>query len=87
MELRDVSTEYIGHSREQDGFSQFFSEVALLRKEGQGGMLDEPARQRVKEICELILKEQDHRRFSVLIAELNQLLDGLGPRGGEKASN
>ena len=50
-------------------------------------MLDEPARQRVKEICELILKEQDQRRFSVLIAELNQLLDGLGPSGGDKASN
>lgn len=72
-----------GYLREQECFSKVF-EDALTREEGQT-MLDEPARQRVKEICELILKEQDHKRFSVLIAELNQLLDGVGPNAGEKA--
>jgi len=85
MELRDVRVDRL--SARAGLLPAIFLEDALLRKEGQGGMLDEPARQRVKEICELILKEQDQRRFSVLIAELNQLLDGLGPSGGEKASN
>jgi hypothetical protein len=39
-------------------------------------MLDELSRQRVKHLCELIAKEQDHHRFSVLMKELNDLLDG-----------
>jgi hypothetical protein len=42
-------------------------------------MLDELSKQRVKELCDLIAKEQDHHRFSVLIAELNQLLDQFDP--------
>ena len=39
-------------------------------------MLDEASKRRVKELCDLIAKEQDHHRFSQLLAELNQVLDG-----------
>jgi hypothetical protein len=39
-------------------------------------MLDELSKERVKHLCDLIAKEQDHQRFSVLVAELNDLLDG-----------
>ena len=35
----------------------------------------------MKDLCDLIAKEQDQTRFSVLIHELNQLLDGLHPAG------
>ena len=44
-------------------------------------MLDNASKQRVKELCDLIAKEQDQNRFSVLIHELNQLLDGLQTGG------
>jgi hypothetical protein len=40
-------------------------------------MLDDMSKQRVKHLCDLIAKEQDHQRFSVLVAELNDLLDGF----------
>lgn len=40
-------------------------------------MLDDGSKQRVKDLCDLIAKEQDHKRFSMLIQELNQLLDGV----------
>jgi hypothetical protein len=43
-------------------------------------MLDELSKERVKHLCELIAKEQDHQRFSVLMAELNDLLDGFDGR-------
>lgn len=39
-------------------------------------MLDGSYKQRVKDLCDHIAKEQDQKRFSVLIHELNQLLDG-----------
>jgi len=42
-------------------------------------MLDEQPKQRVKELCDLIAKEQDHHRFSSLMAELNRLLDDCHP--------
>jgi len=42
-------------------------------------MLDEASKQRVKELCDLIAKEQDAHRFSTLLAQLNQVLDGLDP--------
>ena len=38
-------------------------------------MLNKQAEQRVKELCDLIAKEQDRHRFSSLVAELNRLLD------------
>jgi hypothetical protein len=38
-------------------------------------MLDENEKQQVKELCERIAKEQDHHQFSMLIAQLNQLLE------------
>ena len=44
-------------------------------------VLDDAAKQRVKDLCDLIAKEQDQTRFSVLIHELNQLLDGLHTGG------
>jgi len=40
-------------------------------------VLDDSYKQRVKNLCDLIAKEQDQKRFSVLIHELNQLLDGV----------
>jgi hypothetical protein len=42
-------------------------------------MLDEQSKQRMKELCDLIAKEQDHHRFSNLVAELNRLLDDCNP--------
>jgi hypothetical protein len=38
-------------------------------------VLDEASKQRVKDLCDQIAKEQDHKRFSLLIAELDQLLE------------
>lgn len=38
-------------------------------------MLDELSKKRVKELCNRIASEQDHNQFSILIDELNQLLD------------
>lgn len=42
-------------------------------------MLNDLSKKRVKELCDQIAKEQDHKRFSLLIAELNDMLDGLEP--------
>ena len=42
-------------------------------------MFDEESKERIKQLCDLIAKEQDHRRFSLLIAELNQLLEEVQP--------
>jgi len=38
-------------------------------------MLDEQSKQRVKELCDLITKEQDRHRFSSLVEELSRVLD------------
>lgn len=38
-------------------------------------MLDEESKQRVKELCDQIAKERDHNRFSLLISELNRILE------------
>ena len=38
-------------------------------------MLDEQSKQRVKELCDRIAKEQNHGQFSILITELNNLLE------------
>ncbi|HLZ39651.1 MAG TPA: hypothetical protein VKQ11_01735 [Candidatus Sulfotelmatobacter sp.] len=48
-------------------------------------MLDDGSKQRVKDLCDLIAKEQDHKRFSMLIQELNQLLDGVQPSSEDGA--
>jgi len=48
--------------------------IQVERKETLG-MLDDHEKQRVKELCERIAKEQDHNHFSTLIAQLNQLLE------------
>ena len=42
-------------------------------------MFDEASKERIKQLCDLIAKEQDQRRFSTLIAELNQLLEKMQP--------
>ena len=42
-------------------------------------MFDEFSKQRVKHLCDQIAKEQDHQRFSLLVAELNDLLEGFDP--------
>lgn len=48
-------------------------------------MLDDLSKQRVKELCDMIAKEQDHHRFSVLVAELNQLLDEFDPNAKQSS--
>lgn len=40
-------------------------------------MFNEESKERIKQLCESITKEQDQRRFSLLIAELDQLLEKL----------
>jgi hypothetical protein len=47
----------------------------LPRRENQG-MLDDASKQRVKELCDLIAKEQNAYRFSDLLRQLNAVLDG-----------
>jgi hypothetical protein len=39
-------------------------------------MLDEQTKRQVKELCDRIAHEQDPKRFTILIAELNRLLGG-----------
>lgn len=43
-------------------------------------MLSESAKQRVKDLCDQIANEKDHGRFSLLISELNQILEQSGTR-------
>jgi hypothetical protein len=52
-------------------------------------MLDETAKERVKQLCDLIAREQDHRRFSLLLTELNQVLEGArtGTRGSHDSQD
>lgn len=38
-------------------------------------MLDEASRNKVKQLCDQIAKEQDRDRFSILVAELNRILE------------
>jgi hypothetical protein len=49
-------------------------------------VLDDASKQRLKHLCDLIAKEQDHQRFSVLVAELNDLLESAdcAPRKEEE---
>ena len=42
-------------------------------------MFDGESKERIKQLCDLIAKEQDHQRCSLLIAELNQLLEEVQP--------
>lgn len=46
-------------------------------------MLDEQSKQKVKELCDRIAKEQDQKQFSILIAQLNDLLDGPEVRSND----
>jgi hypothetical protein len=48
--------------------------IQLRRKEAIT-MLDEQEKHQVKQLCERIAKEQDHDQFSILIAQLNHLLE------------
>ncbi len=48
-------------------------------------MLDEISKQRVKELCDQIAREQDRHRFSRLISELNQILEDSGTRTTARA--
>jgi hypothetical protein len=47
-------------------------------------VLDEGSKQRVKDLCDQIAKEQDRNRFSQLISELNYLLEQSGTRTDDK---
>lgn len=40
--------------------------------------MDGELKERLKDLCARIVKEQDHQRFSALLAELDQLLAGSG---------
>lgn len=44
-------------------------------------MFNGETKARIKYLCDLIAKEQDHYRFSALISELNQLLDAPDSKG------
>lgn len=48
-------------------------------------MFDEQSKERIKQLCDLIAKEQDQQRFSLLIAELNQLLEKMQSTGARDA--
>lgn len=50
-------------------------------------MLDELSKQKVKELCDRIAKEQDHGQFSILIAQLNDLLEGSDLRSNDGHDN
>jgi len=50
-------------------------------------VFDEESKERIKQLCDLIAKEQDHQRFSLLIAELNQLLEDVQPLRTQSASS
>jgi hypothetical protein len=50
-------------------------------------VFDEASKERIKQLCDLIAKEQDHRRFSLLIAELNQLLEEVQPLRSQGADS
>jgi predicted RNase H-like nuclease len=60
--------------------------IQLQRKETLG-MLDEQEKHQVKELCERIAKEQDHNQFSMLIAQLNQLLEKSELRSNSARNN
>lgn len=47
-------------------------------------MLEGDSKQRVKDLCDQIAREQDRDRFSQLISELNQLLEEAGTRKNGK---
>jgi hypothetical protein len=46
-------------------------------------VLDEASRGKVKHLCDQIAKEQDRDRFSVLVAELNRILEAADTRAGD----
>ena len=46
-------------------------------------MLDDESKQKVKDLCDRIAKEQDQRQFSILITQLNDLLDGSDLRSND----
>jgi hypothetical protein len=74
MELRNALNEHIRQVRQRVEDDRDSLNPGPQRKETLG-MLDEHEKQRVKELCERIAKEQDHNQFSILIAQLNQLLE------------
>ena len=49
-------------------------------------MLDDESKKRVKDLCDQIAKEQDRNRFSVLVAELNRILETAENRGRNHSS-
>jgi hypothetical protein len=51
-------------------------ESTLPRKEIRS-VFNEQSKQRIKQLCESITREQDQHRFSLLINELDQLLEKL----------
>jgi hypothetical protein len=74
MELRNALNEHIRQVRQRTEDDRDSLNPGPQRKETLG-MLDDHEKQRVKELCERIAKEQDHNQFSTLIAQLNQLLE------------
>jgi len=50
-------------------------------------VFDGESKDRIKQLCDLIAKEQDHQRFSLLIAELNQLLEEVQPLRAHRAGS
>lgn len=44
-------------------------------------------RERMQILCERIAKEQDHKKFSELVSQLNDLLDNKGRRLDDSSAN
>jgi hypothetical protein len=75
VEFGDALNQHIGRLRDQVRAFRDSSSTPAFEKGDQGGMLDEQSKQKMKELCDLIAKEQDRQRFSSLMEELNRLLD------------
>ena len=50
-------------------------------------MLDEESKQRVRELCDQIAKEQNPERFAKLVQQLNEAFDSADLPGAEKRDN
>lgn len=79
VELRDAYDRPSARWRDQVRGFRDSSRKPAAEKGDQEGMWDEQLKQRMKELCDLIAQEQDHHRFSTLVAELNRLLDDCYP--------
>ncbi len=84
VDLQKALSEHIQNVRQKGGALSGLAQNAPSH-ERRIGVLDEISKQRVKELCDQIAKEQDRHRFSRLISELNQILEDSGTRTSDGA--